>query len=133
LVNAFKAGVKVCTGSDSTPIGEIGILEIEQFVISGVSEMDALIAATRNCADLCGVLDHLGTVEKGKLADLIIIDADPLENISNIRKLNMVFKGGVEIDLDHKHGTSSYWDYYFSKEEQKGFAAASDASAGFVK
>ncbi|SVB93625.1 uncharacterized protein METZ01_LOCUS246479, partial [marine metagenome] len=57
LKKAVEAGVKVVIGSDSTPIGEIGILEIEQFVLSGVSEIDALIAATRNPAEMCDVLD----------------------------------------------------------------------------
>ena len=63
--------MKLLIGSDSMPIGEIGWLEMEQFVLSGVSEMDTLIAATRNPAELLGVLDSLGTVEAGKLADLV--------------------------------------------------------------
>ena len=113
LQKAIKAGVKVCTGSDSNPVGEIGILEIEQFVLSGVSEMDALIAATRNCADLCGVLDKLGTVEEGKLADLIVVAENPLKNISNLRKLKMVFKDGKEVNLTPPEGERSYWKFYF--------------------
>jgi len=133
LQKAFKAGVKVCTGSDSTPVGEIGILEIEQFVLSGISEMDTLIAATRNCADLCGVLDKLGTVEKGKLADLLVVTENPLENISNIRKVKMVFKDGVLVDLNQPQGTKSYWDYFFTKEKEKGYSAEADDSAGFKK
>ena len=114
LVKAVRAGVRVCTGSDSAPIGEIGILEIEQFVISGVSEMEALIAATRNSANLCGVLDKLGTVEIGKLADLVVLSADPLANISNIRKVRMVFKDGISVDLDHSFGPSTIWDYFLT-------------------
>lgn len=46
LKKTVEAGVKVVPGSDSTPVGEIGILEMEQFVLSGVSEMQTLIAAT---------------------------------------------------------------------------------------
>ena len=90
LKKAVEAGVKVVIGSDSTPIGEIGILEIEQFVLSGVSEIDALIAATRNPAEMCGVLDQLGTVEENKLADLLVLKDNPLENISNMVQLGMM-------------------------------------------
>jgi len=133
LQKAVRAGVKVCIGSDSTPVGEIGVLEIEQFVLSGVSEMDALIAATKNCADLCGVLDVLGTVEEGKLADLVVVADNPLENISNIRKVKMVFKDGAMVDLNHPQGTASYWDYYISKTHKKGYLAEAEESAGFKR
>jgi imidazolonepropionase-like amidohydrolase len=133
LQKAVKAGVKVCIGSDSTPIGEIGILEIEQFVLSGISEMDSLIAATRNCADLCGVLDKLGTVEKGKRADLLVVADNPLANISNIRKVKMVFKDGDLVDLKQPQGTASYWDYYITNKLKKGFLADAEEAAGFKR
>ncbi len=64
----MKAGIKMITGSDSNPLGEIGLMEIEQLVYSGaMTEMQALIVATRNCAEMCGVLNDLGTIEEGKL------------------------------------------------------------------
>jgi imidazolonepropionase-like amidohydrolase len=130
LQKAIKAGVKVCIGSDSTPVGEIGILEIEQFVLSGVSEMDALMAATRNCADLCGVLERLGTVEKGKLADLLVVADNPLENISNIRKVKMVFKDGLSVDLAHPQGPATFWDYFITSEPKQGYSAGAEEAAG---
>ena len=133
LKKAVEAGVKVCTGSDSTPVGEIGILEIEQFVLSGVSEMDALIAATRNCADLCSVLDRLGTVEEGKLADLVVVAANPLDNISNIRRIKMVLKDGVLVERNQPYGTASYWDYYSTKKYRKGYMAQAEEAAGFSR
>ena len=55
LAKAAKAGVRLMIGSDSMPVGEMGWLEMEQFVLSGVSEMDTLVAATRNPAQ------HMGT------------------------------------------------------------------------
>jgi imidazolonepropionase-like amidohydrolase len=131
LKKAVEAGVRVCTGSDSTPVGEIGILEIEQFVLSGVSEMDALMAATRNCADLCNVLDKLGTVEESKLADLVILAENPLDNISNIRKIKMVLKDGVLVDRNQPYGTATYWDYFSTKKYRTGYMAKAEEAAGF--
>ena len=113
LKKAVNWGVKVCNGSDSNPVGEIGLLEIEQLVFSGMTEMQALIAATRNCADLCEVLDELGTVEEGKIADLIVVEDNPLDNISNLRKLKMVFKDGKQVSLEKDEGQSSFWKLYF--------------------
>ncbi|GAF81255.1 unnamed protein product [marine sediment metagenome] len=113
LKKAVKAGVKICTGGDSNPIGEIGLLEIEQLVFWGMTEMQALIAATRNCADLCEVLDKLGTVEEGKLADLIVVSDNPLDNISNLRTLEMVFKDGKPVNLEKDEGQTSFWKLYF--------------------
>lgn len=113
LVKAFAAGVKVVTGGDSNPLGEIGLLEIEQFVFSGVSPMDALVAATRNSAEMAGLLDRVGTVEEGKIADLIVVAADPLEHISNLRKLQMVLRNGKPVNLNRDEGQASFWKLYF--------------------
>jgi len=113
LMKAVKAGVRICNGSDSNTVGEIGLLEIEQLVFSGMTEMQALIAATRNCADLCEVLDELGTVEQGKIADLIVVEDNPLDNISNLRKLKMVFKDGQKVNLGKDEGQNSFWKLYF--------------------
>ena len=131
LLKAAKAGVKLLIGSDSAPVGEIGILEMEQFVLSGVSEMQTLIAATRNGADMVGLLDRLGTVEEGKLADLVIVADNPLENISNIRKVKMVFKDGISVDLDHPLGTARYWDYFEIPGYSKGYLGTAENAAGF--
>jgi imidazolonepropionase-like amidohydrolase len=133
LVKAAEAGVKLLIGSDSMPIGEIGWLEMEQFVLSGVSEMDTLIAATRNGADLMGLLDVLGTVEEGKLADLVVLAENPLENISNIRTVQMVFKDGTSVDLEPHPGTLRFYDYFDSTGLLQGFLGKSETAAGFTR
>ena len=113
LRKAVKAGVRVLTGGDGTPIGEQVLLEIEQQVLSGLKEEQVLINATRNSAEMMGMLDDIGTVEKGKLADLIIIEDNPLEHISNIRKLKMVIKDGKIVNLTKDEGLTSLWELYY--------------------
>jgi hypothetical protein len=93
--------------------------------------MDTLIAATRNAAELCGVDNLLGTVEEGKLADLVVVAENPLENISNIRKVKMVFKDGVSADLKRPIGPASYWDYFTVKFMKKGYLGNAENVAGF--
>ena len=133
LAKAARAGVKLLIGSDSMPIGEIGWLEMEQFVLSGVSEMDTLIAATRNGADIMGLLDVLGTVEEGKLADLVVLAENPLENISNIRTVQMVFKDGISVDMEPPTGTLRFYDYFDATSLLPGFLGASESAAGFTR
>lgn len=91
---ALEDGVKIACGSDTGPVDDFTHSEIMNLVEAGMTEMQALIAATQTSADLCGVADRVGTIETGKLADLIVVPANPLESISNLRMLKMVFKGG---------------------------------------
>jgi imidazolonepropionase-like amidohydrolase len=110
---ALKAGVKIASGADYSPMGELGLVEIEQLVAAGMTEMQALIAATHTSADLCGMADQLGTVEEGKLADLVVLAENPLEDIKNIRKLKMVFKEGNLIDRTPEEGLADFWELYY--------------------
>lgn len=111
---ALRAGIKICCGSDSNPVGETTLIEIEQLVRAGMTRMDALVAATRTSADLCGMLEELGTIEVGKLADLIVVAADPLEDISNIRKLKMVLKGGNLVETRNPEGLANFRELFLS-------------------
>ena len=91
---ALDAGVKMALGSDLGPVKEAVHLEMGLWVRDGATPMQAIKAATKAAAEVCAVGDKLGTVEVGKLADLIVVGADPLEDISNLRKLRMIFKDG---------------------------------------
>ena len=62
--------------------------------------MEILIAATRNGAAAYGLADQLGTLEAGKAADLLILDADPLEDVANLRQIRHVIKDGRIIDRE---------------------------------
>jgi imidazolonepropionase-like amidohydrolase len=66
----------------------------------GASSIQILIAATRNGAAAYGLENQLGTVEPGKLADLLVLDADPLEDVANLRKIRYVIKDGLIIDRE---------------------------------
>jgi adenine deaminase len=67
---------------------------------NGMKPMDAIVAATRNIAAAYRKLDQLGTLEKGKIADLVILEADPLQDINNVRKISIVMKDGQIVDRD---------------------------------
>ena len=94
FVKALKAGVKMALGSDIRPLKEAALLELGLWVRDGATPWQALVAATRSGAAVCGVGDQLGTIEPGKIADLIVVGANPLENIDNVRELQLVFKDG---------------------------------------
>lgn len=98
LGRAYRAGVNIAFGTDCG-VGEHGTnyREFVYMVEAGVTEMDALMMATVHAADLCGVSDTLGTIEPGKLADLIAIDGDPLEDIAvlNPEGVGFVMKQGA--------------------------------------
>ena len=103
---SLDAGLKMALGSDIRPLSEAAILEMGLWVRDGATPWQAIQAATKNAAELCGVGDDLGTVEVGKLADLIVVADNPLEDINNARKLMMVIKDGlVASDKRNKNGS----------------------------
>jgi len=91
---ALEAGVKMALGSDIRPLKDAALLEMALWVRDGATPWQALLAATKHAAALCGAGDDLGTIEVGKLADLIVVAANPLENIDHVRRLLLVLKEG---------------------------------------
>jgi imidazolonepropionase-like amidohydrolase len=73
---------------------------IESLVEFGMTPAEAIVAATKNGAIAMRMGDELGTIEAGKIADLVMLDADPLQDISNIRRISMVMMDGRIIDRE---------------------------------
>ncbi|CAB9495977.1 amidohydrolase family protein [Alteromonas macleodii] len=93
---AHKAGVKIAFGTDSgvSAHGD-NAQEFSLMVEAGMKPADALLSATVNSADLLGISDILGTLEQGKLADIVAVQGDPLDDISLMESVSFVMKDGV--------------------------------------
>jgi imidazolonepropionase-like amidohydrolase len=109
VVNAMhRAGIPFLAGTDTPP----GVYvfpgfslheELQRFVAAGFTPLEALQTATLNPAKFLGMDDRLGTIEKGKLADLVLLDANPLDDIRNTQKIAAVIVNGRYLsrhDLD---------------------------------
>jgi imidazolonepropionase-like amidohydrolase len=100
---AVRSGVKIAYGTD---IGEGDhTLEFDLLIANGMQPMDAIYAATRNAADLLGRADRVGTIQAGRLADIVAISADPIAHPEALRHAAFVMKGGVVYRADG-HPTS---------------------------
>ena len=84
----------------STELGEGHFLWFKAMVEKGMTPMEAIVSATRNIAAAYHKLGQLGTVQAGKIADLVVLDADPLADVNNIRKISMVMKDGQVVNRD---------------------------------
>jgi imidazolonepropionase-like amidohydrolase len=117
-VNLIKAGAPLLLATDAgmpdpdreatlsararierpTALGEAHFFWFQAVQEKGMKPMDAIVAATRNIAAAYKKLDRFGTLEAGKLADLVVLDADPLADLTNIRRISLVMKEGVVVD-----------------------------------
>lgn len=97
-----RAGVRILAGSDAPNSwvypGSALHDELELLVRAGLSPADALRSATLEPARYLGAADSLGTVARGKKADLLLLDGDPLQSISNTRRIRAVIANGVLLD-----------------------------------
>ena len=93
---AHKAGVKIAFGTDSgvSAHGD-NAQEFSLMVEAGMKPADALLSATVNSANLLGISDILGTLEDGKLADIVAVQGNPLDDISLMESVSFVMKDGV--------------------------------------
>ncbi len=89
--NALEAGVPLAVGTDA--LGDMA-LEMQLMIEGGLAPMDAIVAATRDGAQLLDLEDEVGTVEPGKLADIVVIRGNPLEDMMLLREVEIVIKQG---------------------------------------
>jgi imidazolonepropionase-like amidohydrolase len=107
IAKAYKAGVKIAMGTDAgvvphgTNLRELGLM-----VDVGMSPMDVIVATTKVAAECLGWQDRVGTLEPGKLADVVVTSVNPLTQIhdlANTENIRLVVKGG-EIAKDRRTG-----------------------------
>lgn len=97
LRQIHAAGGVIALGSDQSS-GPQTHRELELMVAGGISEVDAIRIGTLNAAGFLGLENELGSIEEGKLADLVLLGADPLADISNTQRIEVVIKAGRIID-----------------------------------
>lgn len=93
---AYAAGVKVAFGTDSG-VSNHGdnALEFQYMVEAGMPPIESILAATRAGADLIGASDRIGSIQAGRFADIVAVAGNPLTDITEMRRVTFVMKGGV--------------------------------------
>ncbi len=98
LARFNEAGVTIAFGTDGSAPWAVH-LEMEDMVRSGMTPAEVIVAATSTSAELMGVADA-GTVAEGKSADFLVLDANPLEDITNTRRISAVYLRGTAVDRE---------------------------------
>jgi imidazolonepropionase-like amidohydrolase len=95
FAKAYKAGVKIAFGTDAGVFGHgKNYKEFEYMIEAGMLPMESIKAATVAAAELLGISDKVGSIEKGKLADIIAVEGDPIQDIKVMGKVQFVMKEG---------------------------------------
>ncbi len=100
----YDNGVEILSGTD---IPNLGLVpgeslhhELELLVQAGISPLDVVKIATRNGADAIGILNKVGTIERGKEADMIVLAANPVNDIINTKKIEAIINDGKFVDRE---------------------------------
>ena len=109
LKRVADAGIPIAMGTDAgnplTLHGPSVYAEMEAMQSAGMTPMQVLVAATRGGAAAMGLEKEIGTVEKGKSADLLLVGDDPTADVANLRKVRYVVRGGVVRSIDELEAT----------------------------
>ncbi|MBS0031593.1 amidohydrolase family protein [Chitinophaga sp. 22321] len=96
FARAYKAGVKIAFGTDAAVFAHgKNWLEFTYMVEAGMPPIDAIKSATIKAAELLGITDKLGSITPGKLADIVAVEGDPLQDIQRMGQVSFVMKEGV--------------------------------------
>jgi imidazolonepropionase-like amidohydrolase len=95
FARAYKAGVKIAFGTDAGVYAHgKNYIEFQYMVEAGMPPMEAIKAATTSAADLLGLTEKIGSISKGKFADIIAVDGNPLDDIKTMKNVSFVMKEG---------------------------------------